>query len=132
MNVLLSIKPEYVDRIISGEKKYEFRRTKIITRRVNHVFIYSTAPVKKIIGEMTYSKVIEGSPEEIWDKCQEYSGISKEDYFKYFNNCKKAYAIEIKDIELFDEPIDPYIKFIKFVPPQSFCYINSEMLTQAS
>lgn len=43
MRVLLSIKPEFVKKIISGEKKYEFRR-KIFKRDVKIVIIYASYP----------------------------------------------------------------------------------------
>ena len=46
MNVLLSIKPKYVDLILNGEKKYEFRR-KIFRNETNKVYVYCTSPVKK-------------------------------------------------------------------------------------
>jgi type I restriction enzyme S subunit len=50
MNVLLSIKPKYVELIKAGFKKYEFRRK--ISKKFDgsKVYIYSTSPIKKIIG----------------------------------------------------------------------------------
>ena len=33
MNIILSIKPKYVDKILSGEKRYEFRK-QISTREM--------------------------------------------------------------------------------------------------
>jgi len=52
MNVLLSIKPKYVDLILNGEKKYEFRR-KIFRNETNKVYVYCTSPVKKIVAYFT-------------------------------------------------------------------------------
>ncbi|MDR3223832.1 MAG: hypothetical protein LBT66_08920 [Methanobrevibacter sp.] len=49
MNVLISIKPNYVEKIVSKEKTYELRRT-IFKKEVKKAFIYSTYPEKKIIG----------------------------------------------------------------------------------
>lgn len=43
--ILLSIKPEYVEKIIKGEKLFEFRRT-VPKRKVDVVVIYSTFPEK--------------------------------------------------------------------------------------
>jgi type I restriction enzyme S subunit len=59
MKVLLSIKPQYVDEIVKGNKKYEFRK-KIFKKKdeVQEIYIYSTSPVKKIIG---YFNLIESS-----------------------------------------------------------------------
>ena len=51
MNVILSIKPKYCEKIINGKKKVEFRR-KIFKNenKIDLVFMYSTSPVKKIVG----------------------------------------------------------------------------------
>ena len=48
-NILLSIRPEYVEKIISGEKKYDYR-TKAAKRNVDKIIIYETTPVKKVIA----------------------------------------------------------------------------------
>jgi predicted transcriptional regulator len=124
MNVLLSIKPKYVAKIVEGEKKYEFRK-RIFTRKdIEQIYIYSTSPVRKIIGMITIKEILEGPTEEIWEKCSFYSGITEEEYFCYFKDKKKAFAIEIKDVRVFTEPVDPYMIFDRFIPPQSFCYVN--------
>ncbi len=124
MNILLSIKPKYADKIMKGEKKYEFRKSKFDVKKINEVYIYSSSPVKKIIGKMFIDDVIEGHPKEIWKKCYKYSGITKEEYFKYFDKKDKGFALSIADVEIFDEPFDPYIEYEKFTPPQSFYYIE--------
>jgi hypothetical protein len=48
--VLLSIKPKYVKSIIEGDKRYEFRKTIFKNREINRIYIYSSSPVKKIVG----------------------------------------------------------------------------------
>lgn len=74
--ILLSINPRYVEKILSGEKKYEFR-TRIAKRKVDSILIYSTAPVKRVLAEVTVKKVLKGSPDELWDITEKYSGIDK-------------------------------------------------------
>lgn len=49
MNVLLSIKPKYIEEIRKGNKKYEFRKTRFRQRHINEAYIYSTSPVKMIL-----------------------------------------------------------------------------------
>ena len=44
--MLLSIKPEYVNKIISGKKKYEFRKFHC-REGIDTIVIYATAPMKK-------------------------------------------------------------------------------------
>ena len=46
MNILISIKPEFVNKIIINEKLYEFRKS-VFKEDVEKIFIYATHPVKK-------------------------------------------------------------------------------------
>ena len=55
MNIILSIKPKWAEKIYSGEKKIEWRKTCPST--VNEgakVYIYETAPICKVTGRFTY------------------------------------------------------------------------------
>ncbi|WP_255337119.1 hypothetical protein [Methanosarcina sp. KYL-1] len=129
MNVLLSIKPTYVEEIINGSKKYEFRR--VIFRaphEIKKVFIYSSRPVKKIIGTFTIGKIIKGTPNELWNQCSDFGGIGKEGFFNYFKNKQQGFAISIENLEIFPKPIDPYTSITDFKAPQSFCYIDDDLL----
>ena len=126
MNVLLSIKPKYAELIKSGLKKYEFRR-KIFNKATGcRVFIYSTSPVKKITGAFDASIVHQGSPYRIWDMFGVYSGLSEEEFFQYFRGSEIAYAIEIRNLVIFEKPHDPSKYFLEFKPPQSYRYFNPQ------
>ena len=50
MKVVLSIKPEFANKIFEGTKKYEFRRAIFKNPNIKKVVVYSSSPVKKIIG----------------------------------------------------------------------------------
>jgi hypothetical protein len=50
-SVLLSIKPEFVEKIFSGLKKYEFRRVIFKSKSVSRVVIYASSPVQRVVGE---------------------------------------------------------------------------------
>ena len=126
MNVLLSIKPKYVNEIVNGNKRYEFRKSVFRKRGdVDKVYIYATSPIKRIIGAFTIKSTIEEHPEELWGKCKEFSGISEAEFFDYFKDKDMGYAIEIGMLELFD-PIDPKDHVPGFSPPQSFCYTDEQ------
>jgi predicted transcriptional regulator len=124
MDVLLSIKPRFADAIIDGRKKYEFRKNKFSKDDITCVYMYSTAPIKRIIGIFKITEIIEDSPSALWDRLKNQAGISEDEFFDYFRNKKKGFAIEIKEVEKFENPLDPKILFPNFVPPQSFCYIK--------
>lgn len=124
MNVLLSIKPKYANAILNGEKEYEFRKVIFRKRGIEKVYIYSSSPVKKIVGAFVVGDIIADHPRRIWKKCRNKSGIQKGDFFAYFNGIEKGYAIKIDELEIFEDPIDPRSILEDFVPPQSFCYID--------
>lgn len=124
MKVLLSIKPEYVEQIFNGKKKYEYRKSLFKRSDIKVVVVYATKPVGKVIGEFEIDEIIEDGPNELWEQTKEYSGINKKDYMSYFNERDKGFAIAIKRINRYDIPLDlvDISKDIK-VAPQSFRYI---------
>ena len=127
MNVLLSIKPKYVEEIMNGNKKYEFRKSIFRCREdVELVYIYSTSPVKKIVGVFTIETIIEDHPRKLWESFRDFSGIGEEEFFSYFGGNKKGFSIGIGDVEVFEDPIDPKISIPGFVPPQSFRYVEAQ------
>lgn len=122
MKVLLSIKPEFVEKIFSGEKKFEYRKN-IFKKDISSVIIYSTKPVGKIVGEFSFKKIHKKSPQLLWKETKCHSGTSKEFFFDYFKNKSEAYAIEIEKVIKYPTPIDPHSMFPDFTAPQSFFYV---------
>jgi type I restriction enzyme S subunit len=124
MDVLLSIKPRYVKSILEREKRYEFRKTIFKNREINRIFIYSSSPVKKIVGTFEIGGILEDHPVDLWDTVKEFAGIDNRDFFAYFAGRSRAFAIEIQNLQEFGDPIDPYETMPGFVPPQSYCYLD--------
>ncbi len=130
MNVLLSIKPRYAELIMAGRKKYEFRKYKFNDKHICWVYLYATSPVKKIVGAFKIGDIIRDHPRNLWDQLNEHSGVDEVDFFNYFKNSKVGYAIEIKYVETFGDPIDPKKVIPGFKPPQSFCYLKYSLVPQ--
>lgn len=122
MRVLLSINPQYADKIFSGEKIYEYRRNIFKNTDVKIVLVYATSPIKKIIGEFYIEKIVKDSPENLWELSPERTGIERDKFDKYFLGKKEGYAIKIgkmKKYHLFKELKDFGIN----QAPQSFQYL---------
>ena len=85
--ILMSIKPQYVEKILEGTKKYEFR-TKAAKEDIDALIIYSTYPTKKVVAEVEILEVLKMTPSELWEETKEYSGISKLSFDNYFKNRK--------------------------------------------
>ena len=128
MNVLLSVKPKYAEEIISGRKKYEFRKTIFKRDNIEKMYIYSTSPVKKIIAIVDIDGILSDSPQKLWEQCHNDAGISEPEFFNYFKNSDVGYAIKISNVQEFPIPIDPYHLNEDFRPPQSFYYLHMSFL----
>ncbi|MFX1706907.1 ASCH domain-containing protein [Chitinophaga sp. CC14] len=124
MKVLLSIKPEYVEKIFNGEKKFEYRKAIFANKTIKSIVVYSTMPVGRIVGEFTIEEILLDSPELIWAETKMYSGVKKSFFNEYFNGKTLAYAIKICNPKLYKTPIDPKMKYKSFVAPQSFKYLS--------
>ncbi|WP_082652541.1 hypothetical protein [Aureimonas sp. AU12] len=125
MRVLLSINPVHVRKILDGVKIFEFRK-KIFSRKdVRKILIYSTKPVAKIVGEFSIDRIIQDSPEALWETTYAGSGISKDFFDSYFAGRQLGYALQIGFVQEFDSPLDPDEMFPNFTPPQSFMYVPS-------
>ena len=50
--ILMPINPQYVDEILAGRKKYEYRKIKAKKANVDKMIIYSTSPIMKVVAEV--------------------------------------------------------------------------------
>jgi predicted transcriptional regulator len=122
MKVLLSIKPEFAEKIFSGEKKYEFRRVLFKNKQIRTIIVYASSPVQKIIGEFEIEQILSEDPETLWQQTKEHSGITRDFFFSYFRNKATAHAIKVKCARRYRQPLC-IKKDFNTSPPQSFQYI---------
>ena len=122
MKVLLSIKPEYANKIFDGTKKFEFRRTIFKNENVKTIVVYASSPLKKVIGEFEIDYILNDELEHLWANTKDYSGISKSYFDEYFFKKEKGFAIKIKNVKKYNNPLCIKEDF-NANPPQSFLYI---------
>jgi len=101
-DILLSINPQFVDKIISGEKKYEFR-TRVAKKRVKRIVIYCTFPRMKILAEAEILGVLKMDPESLWKETQKQAGITKSFFDAYFKGGKSPTLISSEGLSLFQK-----------------------------
>ena len=121
--ILISINPEHVAKILSGEKKFEYR-TKAAKRDIDLLLIYETYPVKRVVAEVTIIGVIELPPEKLWEETQRQSGIKKEFFDQYFRGRQTAYAYKLGEVKTYDTPRELSFYGVK-AAPQSFIYVKA-------
>jgi predicted transcriptional regulator len=126
--IVMSVHPNYSKQIFDGKKSIEIRR-KFNSKWKNHVAtIYSSSPVKEILGFATIKNVIEDKPENIWDKYSEKIGCSKAEFEGYTKGTKKVFAIFLSEIDRFHNNLSlNYLSnFLenKITPPQSYSSVK--------
>ena len=127
--LLMSIKTKYVNEIFSGIKKYEFRKKSIGENNLKKkIYIYSSGIEKAIIGYITIDKILQGSIDYILKETDCYNNT---DVINYFKDVKVCYALHIKEVHKFNNPIE--IEYIKkkntFNIPEYYRYIKNDELS---
>lgn len=123
MKVLLSIKPEFAEKIFEGSKRFEFRRIVFKNRDVSKIVVYASAPISKVIGEFEIDDIIQKELSELWEETKDFSGISKDYFDQYFFGKNQGFAISVKNPSRYENPLNIKEKF-GISPPQSFAYLT--------
>ena len=126
MKVLLSIKPEYVQQIFAGTKRFEYRRMIFKEKEVKTVVVYASSPVRKVVGEFTIGMIISKTPESLWLATKDFAGIDEMRFYNYFAGKEIGYAIEILNPLRYSAAKDLMSNY-GCHPPQSFVYIYGTM-----
>lgn len=124
MKVLLSIKPEFAEKILDGEKHFEFRKVAFKNQSVRTVVIYATMPIGKVIGEFEIDEIITASPATLWQLTIQFSGITEGFFTEYFKGRSVGHAIKIKKAKRYKKPLDLTCFLPHGYAPQSFCYLR--------
>ncbi|MCF0134305.1 MAG: ASCH domain-containing protein [Blautia sp.] len=120
--MLLSIRPEYAQRIIDGTKQFEFR-TRQCREDITKIIFYSTVPESKVVGEAEIESVIVGAPSTVWEQTKHAAGIPRSFFRQYYKGRKVAVAYKLKNVIAYDEPKSLADYGITHVP-QSFIYVD--------
>lgn len=120
--ILLSIKPEYCRKIFEGTKKYEFRKH-LAQNDVEKIVVYSTAPEKKVIGEIEVIGTLSMKKTPLWEMTKKHAGISRKKYREYFKNTQEAHAYVLGNTKIYTTP-KSLMHFGITQAPQSFLYLK--------
>jgi predicted transcriptional regulator len=128
-SMLLSVRPEYASRILSGEKTVELRRRFPMSEAIGATaFIYSSSPVRAVLCKATISDVKNLALTTLWRRHGATACISRKDFHDYFSGLDRGYAVLLKDVVALDSAVTAaeLERLIDFVPPQSFRYLDEQ------
>lgn len=118
---IFAIRPEYAKSILDGTKKYEYRKV-ACKKPIEKMLIYATAPIMQVVGEADIREVLVDDPEEIWNRTNEFSGITKDFFDTYYKGRNKAVAYKVENVEKYIRP-KTLEDFGVSYTPQSFVYL---------
>lgn len=131
MIALYPIKPVYIEKILTGAKKYELRK-RLPRLPIKYMVLYSTYPVSRIVGYAKVRLMHSGSAERVWDEFWPELGVTKLEYDGYFSNAEYAHAIEFSEVNRFKRPFTIAELGADKSVPQSFCYLTESEFKRLS
>lgn len=129
-DIVISIRPQYTEKIIEGKKTVELRRRFPISARSGTVaYLYSTSPVRALVGRVEIMNVEKLPVATIWRKYRNSALIAKADFDRYFHGVKEGYALEFNKVQALPRqlPLDELRERFDFEPPQSFLYMTAKL-----
>ncbi|MCT8970710.1 helix-turn-helix domain-containing protein [Microbaculum marinisediminis] len=126
-DVVLSVRPIYSEKILEGKKTVELRRRFPISAASGTVaYIYSTSPVRAMVGSAQIDDVIKMPVKEIWDRFGGMAQIDRVEFESYFEGVRDGVALKISNARAFSRPknLDELRQRFGFEPPQSFLYVS--------
>jgi predicted transcriptional regulator len=129
-DVVLSIKPRYSDKIVTGQKTVELRRRFSAQVGIGTlVLIYETSPIRALTGVAEIADVLTGSPNIIWKEFSDEACIARKDFDDYFAGTKQGVAIRLRGARRLTRALE--LKELRerfsFAPPQSFIYAPPQL-----
>jgi predicted transcriptional regulator/DNA-binding XRE family transcriptional regulator len=126
-DVVLSIRPEFSEKILQGVKTVELRRRfPVSAPRGTVAYIYSTSPVRALVGRAEITNVIKLPVTDIWKKFGHSASIKKSEFDAYFSGLNEGFALKFSNARALPRQLDlsELRERFGFEPPQSFLYAN--------
>jgi predicted transcriptional regulator len=123
---LISIRPTYVKRFLTGEKSVEIRNRTVNLKPGSRLWIYTTLPRGCIEAVAEVHRVVLGTPTVIWHRYRDALAVTRATYLKYVNGASLVSAILTSGV--FRLPIELNLSLLRervpnFNPPQFLKYM---------
>lgn len=131
-SIILSIRPEYAEKILKGTKQVELRR--VCPKQIHKktlVLIYASSPIQALVGAFKVDYVIKKPLPELWLLVQGSAGVTKQEFDTYFQGRLSGIGIFFSEVWVLENPIkrQQLQKEVEgFCPPQGFRYITKQEL----
>ncbi|QXX74598.1 helix-turn-helix domain-containing protein [Methylovirgula sp. HY1] len=131
-DVVLSVRPLYSAKIFEGTKTVELRRRfPVSAPRGTVAYIYSSSPVRAMVGSAEIEDVVKLPITSIWRQFGKMAQIKKSSFDEYFDGLTEGFALKITNARSFVRPLNlaELRNRFGFEPPQSFLYATPVLRT---
>lgn len=129
--VLLSIKPEYAEQILRGDKPFEYRKQTPSIDPPYPVYLYATKPRAALLGKATCVDVLTSGKSELIENTANETPQSFEELGEYFDAGKPAHALALKNPVRYDHrPTLFYLRENGLEPAQNFRYAEVQEIEE--
>ncbi len=130
--IVLSIRPQYAEKIFEGSKKVELRRIRPKQiQKGDLVLIYVSSPLQSLAGAFKVDEITKKPLVELWGLVRDIAGLTKEEFYSYYQGVNTGVGIFFSQVWSLREPIkiqDWQEQGISFHPPQGFRYATADEL----
>ncbi len=130
-DILMSIKPPYVDMIVSGSKTVEIRKRAVRVPAGARIWIYATSPRRQVVASARLEEVVLDTADEIWRTFGDRAGIDRLDFNAYVGDSRLVAALSLTDVTALAAPLCPRSETPAFRPPQSYSFLRDAELLAA-
>lgn len=131
--LLLSVHPRYVSLMVAGEKTVEIRRVRPTAEPESLVLIYATAPTCQVVAVGVLEGMISGGADRLWGRFGSRACLTRQAMRNYLRQAAQPTALLLRAVAPLDRPISLahlQVSIPNFRPPQSYRFLNQEMLHQ--
>jgi predicted transcriptional regulator len=104
-DILMSVRPNFAERIFGGSKSVEIRK-RFSKKWIGHdAVLCATKPLHCLLGRTTIRSVTKGHPDSLWVRFQSRIGCSKNEFDAYVGDASEVAAIEFADVRPYETPV---------------------------
>lgn len=130
--ILMSVRPVFANMLLEGSKTVELRRTRARIEAGSICLLYSSTPVRALVGAMRVARIDTLAPSTIWRKWGANSGLQRSEFNDYFAGSPTATALVIDKVEPFPHAVsleELRGRWPNFFPPQSYRFLDDRQIS---
>lgn len=126
--LIVSIRPKYVERILSGKKTVELRKLNAKIAPGARVLIYSTSPCCAVVGEARIAFRSQLPIAQLWKHHGCHAAVDREEFDAYYGDADEGIALGLEHVVRYRKPV--HLRALRnvaegFRPPQSYMRVSA-------